>query len=156
MTSPPCALQPRTRLPLHRRLLPLAAVAVARPLAGLQPRYLRPVLTALSTGARPGTAAQASAARAAVVAVSLRCAVHNCLQRSIATAVLCRFGGAWPTWQAGVRTTPFAAHAWVEAEGRVIDEPYPDGYFRPLVTVAPKQRSRPSQPSPPSQPARTA
>ncbi|MGK4585898.1 lasso peptide biosynthesis B2 protein [Kitasatospora sp. HPMI-4] len=142
MTSPPCALQPRTRLPLHRRLLPLAAVAVARPLAKLPPGYLRAVLGVLRTGAGPGTAAQASAARTAVVAVSLRCAVHNCLQRSIATAVLCRFKGVWPTWQAGVRTTPFAAHAWVEAEGRVIDEPYPDGYFRPLLTVAPKHPMR--------------
>ncbi|MFJ9693230.1 lasso peptide biosynthesis B2 protein [Kitasatospora sp. NPDC101183] len=142
MTSPPCALQPRTRLPLRRRLLPLAAVALARPLARLSPGRLRAVLAALSTGARPGTAAQASAARTAVVAVSLRCAVHNCLQRSIATALLCRFKGVWPTWQAGVRTTPFGAHAWVEAEGRVIDEPYPDGYFRPLVTVAPKRPAR--------------
>ncbi|MER7673386.1 lasso peptide biosynthesis B2 protein [Kitasatospora sp. NPDC096128] len=142
MTSPPYALQARARLPLHRRLLPLTAVAVARPLSTLRPDRLQAVLGLLSTGARPGTAAQASAARAAVVAVSLRCAVHNCLQRSIATALLCRFKGAWPTWQAGVRTTPFAAHAWVEAEGRVIDEPYPDGYFRPLVTVAPKQPAR--------------
>ncbi|WP_031067470.1 lasso peptide biosynthesis B2 protein [Streptomyces sp. NRRL WC-3742] len=144
MTSPPCALQPRTRLPLHRRLLPLAAVALARPLARLSPGRLQSVLAALSTGARPGTAAQASAARTAVVAVSLRCAVHNCLQRSIATAVLCRFKGVWPTWQAGVRTTPFGAHAWVEAEGRVIDEPYPDGYFRPMVTVPPKRPARPA------------
>ncbi|MFF7632964.1 lasso peptide biosynthesis B2 protein [Kitasatospora sp. NPDC008050] len=142
MTSPPCALQPRTRPPLHQRLLPLTAVAIARPLAKLPPRHLRAVLGTLSTGARPGTAAQASAARTAVVAVSLRCAVHNCLQRSIAAAVLCRFKGVWPTWQAGVRTTPFAAHAWIEAEGRVIDEPYPDGYFRPLLTVAPKQPTR--------------
>ncbi|MEV7598259.1 lasso peptide biosynthesis B2 protein [Kitasatospora sp. NPDC089797] len=152
MTSPPCALQPRARLPLHRRLLPLAAVAIARPLARLSPGRLSTVLGALSTGARPVTAARASAARNAVVAVSLRCAVHNCLQRSIATAVLCRFRGGWPTWQAGVRTTPFGAHAWVEAEGRIIDEPYPDGYFRPMVTVAPKRAAAgavaPEQPAP--------
>ncbi|MFJ4183975.1 lasso peptide biosynthesis B2 protein [Kitasatospora sp. NPDC089509] len=155
MTSPPVALQSRTRLPLHRRLLPLAAVAIARPLARLSPRHLSTVLGVLSTGARPVTAAGASDARGAVVAVSLRCAVHNCLQRSIATAVLCRFRGTWPTWQAGVRTTPFGAHAWVEAEGRIIDEPYPDGYFRPMVTVAPKRGRRGSH-GPEQQPAPTA
>lgn len=96
MTSPPCALPPRVRLPLHRRVLPLTAVAIALPLAKLPPRYLRAVLEVLRVGARPGTAAQASAARAAVVAVSLHCAVHNCLQRSIAAAVLCRFRGCGP------------------------------------------------------------
>ncbi|WP_411129275.1 lasso peptide biosynthesis B2 protein [Streptomyces sp. x-19] len=145
MTSPPCALPPRVQLPLHRRVLPLTAVALARPLAALPPRYLRIVLQGLRVGARPSSAAQASAARTAVVAVSLRCAVHNCLQRSIASAVLCRIKGTWPTWQTGVRTTPFAAHAWIEADGQVIDEPYPDGYYRPLLTVAPatpKQAAR--------------
>ncbi|MFF2927839.1 lasso peptide biosynthesis B2 protein [Streptomyces celluloflavus] len=142
MTSPPCALPPRVRLPLHRRVLPLTAVAIALPLAKLPPRYLRAILEVLRVGARPGTAAQASAARAAVVAVSLHCAVHNCLQRSIAAAVLCRFRGVWPTWQTGVRTTPFAAHAWIEADGQVIDEPYPDGYYRPLLTVAPRPPKR--------------
>ncbi|QHC23562.1 lasso peptide biosynthesis B2 protein [Streptomyces sp. GS7] len=137
MTSPPCALPPRVRLPLRRRVVPLAAVALARPLAALPPRYLRAVLQVLRVGARPSTAAQASAARTAVVAVSLRCAVHHCLQRSVAAAVVCRLKGTWPTWQTGVRTTPFAAHAWIEADGQVIDEPYPDGYYRPLLTVAP-------------------
>ncbi|MFE7311562.1 lasso peptide biosynthesis B2 protein [Streptomyces sp. NPDC057555] len=137
MTSPPCALPPRTRLPLHRRVLPLTAVALAWPLAKLPPRYLRATLEVLRFGARPGTAAQASAARAAVVAVSLNCAVHNCVQRSVAAALLCRFRGVWPTWRAGVRTTPFAAHAWIEVDGRMIDEPFPDGYYQPLLTVAP-------------------
>ncbi|MBO1413305.1 lasso peptide biosynthesis B2 protein [Streptomyces sp. FH025] len=137
MTSPPCALPPRIRLPLHQRVLPLIAVAIAWPLAKLPPGRLRAVLELLRRGARPGTAAQASAARTAVIAVSLNCAVHSCVQRSVAAAVLCRFKAVWPTWRAGVRTPPFTAHAWIEADGRVIDEPYPDGYYRPLLTVAP-------------------
>jgi len=142
VTSPPCALPSRIRLPLHQRVLPLTAVAIAWPLAKLPPRYLRAALEMLRVGARPGTAAQTSAARTAVVAVSLHCAIHGCLQRSIAAAVLCRFKGVWPTWRAGVRTTPFTAHAWLEADGQMIDEPYPDGYYRPLLTVAPMPLKR--------------
>ncbi|MFF4737274.1 lasso peptide biosynthesis B2 protein [Streptomyces sp. NPDC001262] len=89
-----------------------------------------------AAGARPGPA-QTSAARTEVIAVSLRCAVDGCLQLSTATALLCRMRGAWPTWRVGVRTTPFAAHSWVEADGQVIDEPLPDGYYQPLMTIAP-------------------
>ncbi|EQD88249.1 transglutaminase superfamily protein [Saccharopolyspora erythraea NRRL 2338] len=84
----------------------------------------------------PATAGQASAAREQVVSVSLRCAGQGCLQRSIATALLCRARGTRPTWCTGVRTQPFAAHAWVEAEGRLIGEPHPKGHYTPL-TVPP-------------------
>ncbi|NUP40023.1 MAG: lasso peptide biosynthesis B2 protein, partial [Streptomyces sp.] len=88
-------------------------------------------------GARPATAEQALAARRAVVAVSLRCAGQACLQRSIAAALLCRSRGVWPTWCTGVRTSPFEAHAWIEAAGEPVGEPYPAGHYRPLLSVAP-------------------
>jgi hypothetical protein len=45
--------------------------------------------------------------------------------------------GEWPTWVTGVRMAPFRAHAWVEAEGRLVDEPYPAGYHVPTMTVPP-------------------
>lgn len=126
----------RVRLAVRTRLAAWAAVAVAAPLTRLPPRVMRAVLAFASRGARPATAAQTSWARRAVVASSIRCAVNGCLQRSIATALLCRARGAWPTWRLGARTTPFGAHAWVEAEGRMIDEPLPEDYYTPLLTVA--------------------
>ncbi len=91
-------------------------------------------------GAAPATAAQALLARRAVVAVSLRCAGQGCLQRSIATALLCRLRGVWPTWCTGVRTDPFAAHAWVEVDGQPVGEPHPKGHYAPLLTIPPVPR----------------
>ncbi|WP_414166752.1 lasso peptide biosynthesis B2 protein [Streptoverticillium reticulum] len=135
--SSPCAVPPRIRLPLHRRILPCAAAAASALLIRLPPRHLAAVLRRVRGRARPAGPAQTSAARTEVIAVSLRCAVDGCLQLSTATALLCRMRGAWPTWRVGVRTTPFAAHSWVEADGQVIDEPLPDGYYQPLMTIAP-------------------
>ncbi|MFE1768168.1 lasso peptide biosynthesis B2 protein [Streptomyces angustmyceticus] len=132
-------LAERPRLPLRHRLLPLLAVGAARPLARLKPARLRAVLERARRGAVPAGAGQARAARAQVVAVSLRCAGQNCLQRSLATALLCRARGVWPTWCTGVRTHPFAAHAWVEADGQLIGEPHPPGYYKPLLTVPPEE-----------------
>ncbi|MFD7610502.1 lasso peptide biosynthesis B2 protein [Streptomyces sp. NPDC059828] len=131
------ALPERTRLPLRRRLLPLLAVGAARPLARLRPARLRSVLELARRGASEAGAAQTRVARDQIVSVSLRCAGQNCLQRSVATALLCRARGVWPTWCTGVRTHPFAAHAWVEAGGRPVGEPHPEGYFKPLLTVPP-------------------
>jgi hypothetical protein len=71
------------------------------------------------------------------VAVSVLCAGEGCLQRSLATALLCRLRGTWPTWCTGVRTMPFSAHAWVEADGEPVDEPHPAGHYRPVITVPP-------------------
>ncbi len=49
--------------------------------------------------------------------------------------------GTWPTWCAGVRVVPpFTAHAWIEAEGSLVGEGVPDGYFARLVTVEPSSR----------------
>ncbi|CQR59434.1 lasso peptide biosynthesis B2 protein [Streptomyces leeuwenhoekii] len=135
--STPAALVKRRKLPFHRRVLPLVAVGVARLLSRTKPARLRAILSYARRGAAPATVEQAMAARQAVVAVSQRCAGQACLQRSIATALLCRARGSWPTWCTGVRTSPFEAHAWIEAEGRLIGEPYPDGHYRPLLTVPP-------------------
>ncbi|WP_241481557.1 lasso peptide biosynthesis B2 protein [Nocardiopsis gilva] len=67
--------------------------------------------------------------------VSTLCAGEACLQRSLATVLLCRMGGSQPTWCVGVRTEPFQAHAWVEAEGAPVGEPMPADYYRPLIRV---------------------
>lgn len=137
MSVPTTVVRDSVRLPWRRRLLALLAVGVARVLAGRSPRRIRVVLSRCRAGARPANYAQARAARQAVVAVSTLCAGEGCLQRSIATALLCRFGGVWPTWRVGVRVDPFAAHAWVEADGRPVDEPQPAGGYRPILSVTP-------------------
>jgi hypothetical protein len=113
------------------------AVGAGLALARLSPRHLRAVMSQLSRGALPATRADAQAARADVLAVSLVCAgPQGCLPRSLATTLLCRMSGRWPVWCVGVRALPpFGAHAWVEAEGRPVDEGVPDDYFRRLVAV---------------------
>jgi hypothetical protein len=128
----PAALGPR------RRLLVRVVVLAARLLATRSPATIRRVLHRLSRGARPATHAEAAAARRDTVRTSAYCAGPlGCLPRSIATVLLCRLRGTWPTWQVGARVhPPFGAHAWVEVDGSAVDEPYPDGFHVPLLTVA--------------------
>jgi hypothetical protein len=135
--SSPQTLEPRHPLAPHQRALALLAVTIARPLATIRPRHLRRVLQLARRGARPATPAEALTARRAVVTVSLRCAGQGCLQRSIAAALYCRAHGNWPTWCTGVRTQPFAAHAWIEAHDHPIGEPHPAGHYRTLIAIPP-------------------
>jgi len=135
--SAPFALEHQQRLPIHHRVLPLLAVGAARLLITVRPHQLRCVLELARRGACPATVEQAHTARRAVVAVSLRCAGKGCLQRSIAAALYCRAHGAWPTWCTGVRTNPFAAHAWIQVGDQPIGELYPAGYYRVLLSVPP-------------------
>ncbi|WP_137990452.1 lasso peptide biosynthesis B2 protein [Streptomyces vilmorinianum] len=120
-----------------RRAQVHGVVALARLLARRPPGRIRAVLVRVSRGARPAGYADARAAREAVTAVSPACGrPEACLPLSLATVLLCRLGGAWPTWCVGVRTLPpFGAHAWVEAEGRAVGEPHPPGYFQTFFTV---------------------
>ena len=137
MTTPETVSHRPGAVPVSRRLLAYAVIGVARVLATRSPRRIRTVLDVLHRGARPATYEQAKAARDTVVAVSLTCAAREgCLPRSLATALLCRLGGSWPVWCVGARRLPpFAAHAWVEAEGVMVDEDYPPDYFRTLFRV---------------------
>ncbi|WP_405775453.1 lasso peptide biosynthesis B2 protein [Streptomyces sp. NBC_00859] len=144
--SIPVALSRRDRLPPYRRVVPPLVVSVAGILSRLSPSGLRAVLEFARRRAAPATADQAAAARAAVVGVSLRCAGQACLQRSVATALLCRARGTWPTWCTGVRTNLFSAHAWVEVEGVPVGERYPAGHFRTLLAVGPADRAAPKRP----------
>ena len=128
--------QPRS-VPLPRRIVTYLAVGAARLLATQSPRRIRTALGWMRRGASPATVEQAKAARDDVVAVSLHCAAREgCVARSLATILLCRLRGWWPTWCVGARRVPpFAAHAWVEAEGVMVGEDYPPDYFRTLLTV---------------------
>jgi Transglutaminase-like superfamily len=128
--------QPRS-VPLPRRIVTYLVVGVARLLATQSPRRIRTTLGWVRRGARPATVEQAKEVRDDVVAVSLHCAAREgCVARSLATVLLCRLRGSWPTWCVGARRVPpFAAHAWVEAEGVMVGEDYPPDYFRMLFTV---------------------
>jgi hypothetical protein len=48
-----------------------------------------------------------------------------CLQRSVATACLLKHYGVSAQMMIGAQQMPFKAHAWVEVDGRVVnDKPY--------------------------------
>ncbi|MBO8185186.1 lasso peptide biosynthesis B2 protein [Streptomyces spirodelae] len=131
---------PGHRPPLRRRFAAHLAVSAARPLARLSPRRIVVLLRFVRRHATAATYEQALTAREEVTATSTLCAGTYCLQRSLATALLCRMRGTWPTWCSGVRTPPFAAHAWIEAEGRPVGEPSDISAYRHLLTVPPAPR----------------
>lgn len=132
---------PGREVPLRRRATARLAAAAARPLARLRPRRLEGLLTCLRAGAAPATYDQALAAHDAVVTASPYCAgIRQCLPRSIAICLLCRLHGVWPTWCTGVRTAPFRAHAWVEAEGRPVAEIPGIEEYSLLMCVLPRTR----------------
>ncbi len=142
MASPEAISYDPRSVSFGRRMRVRMMVAAARLLSTRSPQRIRKVLTRLRRGARPATYEEACNARQAVVSVSLACAGREgCLVRSLATALLCRSHGHWPTWCLGARRlAPFYAHAWVEVDGVTIGEDYPVGYFRTLFTV-PVRRS---------------
>ncbi|MFD7667560.1 lasso peptide biosynthesis B2 protein [Streptomyces sp. NPDC059788] len=133
--SIPVAVGAPGRLPFGERCAALVCVAVARVLTALSPRALCRVLEAVRRGARPARVPEAARARHAVVTVSVRCAGNGCLQRSVATVLLCRLRGRWPQWCTGVRTEPFRAHAWVAVDGEPVGEPDDTRLYQPLLSV---------------------
>jgi hypothetical protein len=133
--SVPVAVHRGRRPGPRRRIAAVAAVSVARLLCRLPPRRLRAVLLWLRADARAARYNEALAARDAVVAASVWCGGQGCLARSVATVLLCRLYGTWPTWCLGVRSGPFSAHTWVEADGRPVLESFPDGHYHLLMTV---------------------
>ncbi|MBZ9644374.1 lasso peptide biosynthesis B2 protein [Streptomyces sp. PSKA30] len=131
----PMTLEPRSPLPLHRRGAPLLAVGLSRLLiACCKPYRLEKVLRVLARGAAPASHAEALRARSDVVSVSGRCAGQYCLERSVAAALLARLRGRWPDWVSGVSLVPFAAHAWIEVDGRPVGESLRlDGFHKNIV-----------------------
>jgi hypothetical protein len=129
-------VNPRS-VPLRRRAVAHLAVGAARLIATQSPGRIRTMLDWLRRGSEPASFEQTKTARDTVVAVSLTCAGREgCLPRSLATILLCRVQGQWPTWCVGARRfPPFGAHAWVEVDGLPVDEDYPPDYFRKFFTV---------------------
>lgn len=140
--------------PWKLRLQTRLAICLARILALLKPYVLRRVLARLSKGVAAAGATEVRTARDSVLASSLGLhGLRACLPRSLATALLCRFRGGWPTWCVGVRTAPpFAAHAWVEAGREMIGETGGYESYSRLFTVPPTT----PLPTPAPAPAETA
>jgi hypothetical protein len=128
------------RLSFCRRVEARAAVLVATLLARWSPQRIRTVLVGLSAGQRPATQPEVEHAWEAAVGVSARCAGRRgCLVRSLATVLLCRWHGSWPTWCVGVRDAGLPdAHAWVEVDGRPVRElPGTAEAYRVVLSVGP-------------------
>lgn len=131
----------------HRkdRLAAVTARAAFSVLAGkalslMPPRAIRHVLTAISAGARPATYEEAETALTRVTTLSPSSAgQYGCLQRSLTAALLLRTHGTWATWCVGVPVRPpFRAHAWIEADGKIVSElGTPQSYAR-LIAVPPR------------------
>ncbi|WP_055531201.1 lasso peptide biosynthesis B2 protein [Streptomyces graminilatus] len=132
----PIALTPGEHL---RGRLAVAAAHLLTAALGKHPARLHQVLTFSARGAAPAPYEQAEHARDVVTTLSPRCGSgYGCLPRSIATALLCRQYGTWPTWKSGVRFPPLASHAWIEADARpVAEEPAVIATFTPILTITP-------------------
>ncbi|WP_425301739.1 lasso peptide biosynthesis B2 protein [Nocardia wallacei] len=119
------------------RFFARGAVLVARFVVMLPPRRIEWSLKHLRRGSRPASYEEAERWRRRVVEVSPGAAGrYGCLVRSVATTLLGRRYGAWTTWCVGVRTElPFAAHAWVEADGRLVGEAGDMATFSRLIVV---------------------
>jgi hypothetical protein len=90
---------------------------------------LRPFLGRSRESDRRNSSNQAEQIHSLRTAVDLACVLYPkpvlCLQRSVATALLLRLNGIDARLLIGVRMTPFKSHAWVEVDGRPInDKPY--------------------------------
>lgn len=133
--SMPVTSERSVPLTFGQRVVALAAVGLARPIAALPPRRIRQVLRLASLGTRPARFEEALLARSATVTVSTRCAGLGCLQRSVATALICRLRNRWPDWCTGFRMNPFGAHAWVEADGVPVGEPTDVARFLTVISV---------------------
>ena len=59
----------------------------------------------------------------------------DCLPRSLTTYLLLRQQGVFATLRIGVRRYPFGAHAWVECQGRVLEDLVNPWRHEPYVPI---------------------
>ncbi|MET4783641.1 lasso peptide biosynthesis B2 protein [Glaciihabitans sp. UYNi722] len=138
-------------IPVAERTRAVVAVTAARFIAKQKPAKLERTLSWIRGDATLPTMHDAERARDAVLAVSVRCSGHWCLDRSVAIALLCRMHGRWPEWHSGICTEPFRAHAWVSVDGQPVGEPEViQRLFIPTISVrpVPAASAMPSAPSP--------
>ncbi len=91
-------------------------------LAESTPADLERQLSELTPGARNAKDGECAVCRQAVLRYSAKMRGKYCLQRSIATYLLCySWYGSVPKLVIGARLDPFQAHAWVEEDGNALD-----------------------------------
>lgn len=120
-----------------QRIRSICAVILSGFIVRLPPQRIKTLLTYLGRGSRPATFQQVSRARMAACTVSVRCAGMGCVLRSVAVYLDCRMQGVTPDWCTGFRSSPFAAHAWVEAAGVPVGEPAAISSFTTVIAVRP-------------------
>ncbi|MCT1833288.1 lasso peptide biosynthesis B2 protein [Kocuria palustris] len=130
------------RLTFRENLQVRIALTGARLIHKVSPGKLRQWLGKAAIGSSPASYVEAKLARDQILTVSAYCRGGDaCLLRSIAVALVCRQRGIWPTWAVGVLAVPpFAAHAWVEAEGHIVDEPMDEADYKAFFKVSPQSR----------------
>ncbi|MFF1828430.1 lasso peptide biosynthesis B2 protein [Paenarthrobacter sp. NPDC058040] len=133
--SLPIAPQPAVRSQGLSLIRTKVIVALAWPMTLLPPALLQAIFRTIAHPKRATEYGQARRIRAAVCAVSSRCAGEGCLQRSIAAFLLCRAEGHSPGWKTGYRLEPFTAHAWIEVDGEPVDEPLVIRSYIPVLSV---------------------
>lgn len=89
---------------------------------------------------RPGTAASADEAEAALRAVRWTAqfvpARMACLEESVAASVALALAGRHADWRHGIASDPVRMHAWIEARGRAVGEPAETSCYTPLIRLA--------------------
>lgn len=86
---------------------------------------------------RPSTIEEAAAATTAIRSASvLYLGRVACLESSLATVLVCALHRREVDWYIGVRTLPYASHAWIEVGGRTVGEfPETIGAYKPILVV---------------------
>ncbi|MDT0321866.1 lasso peptide biosynthesis B2 protein [Streptomyces millisiae] len=138
--SHPVALPPTICLTRRQRLRARAAAIVAAQITSSTPR-MNATLTRLLRHARPSTAVETRHAHAAVTTATLRLGgTTACLNRSVAALLYCRGYGHAPTLVIGIRPGTSQVHAWLEADGHPIAEPFdPRHLYQPVSLHTPRQ-----------------
>lgn len=92
----------------------------------------------IESARRPATPEQVIRVLAAIDQASRWSPVRlACLERSLSAAILLAARGRGVTWRMGVRTPPFAAHAWIaDDSGQPIGEPSSTATYQPLLTIS--------------------
>jgi hypothetical protein len=119
------------RPPVHRTLAVLALfvrIDLALKRKGFQPVYDRMVAAAAAQPVREPSSADAADLRSALTEVRSATRYYlrrreDCLPKAMALFTLLRRRGVAADLCIGVRKYPFGAHAWVEYQGRPLDQP---------------------------------
>ena len=117
---------------VFRALWELTAHSLVTSVAGFNGVHARLVRTRIKNRvAEPGV--EAAVCRAVSLAVTMVPWRVWCLQRSAVTVRLLRQRGAKADFVVGYRPTPFFSHAWVEVDGRVVNDD--SGYQQQLAIL---------------------